>query len=218
MTLQRRTALSGLGALVSALVSALLAGCVTVGSGEGTPVQLSYELSDVAPAPTRRDKPLVDALLIQPLPGSALADTASMAYSRQPNEFAFYQLATWTERPVRHLPRLVQRRLEARGVATAVGLVGEPLRGDWLLTLSIETLHHDVAAPPGTARFAMTAEIYDRRNRSRLARQQFTAQVATARADSAAAADALSRAFSTSLDEMLPWLETQLQRGAGAAP
>ena len=30
-------------------------------------------------------------------------------------------------------------RIEARGVAAAVGVLGDPLRADWLLTISIDT-------------------------------------------------------------------------------
>lgn len=139
------------------------------------------------------------ALLIQPRPADALADTMSIANSRRPNEFAFYQFASWTERPVRQPPRLPQRRLEARGVAAAEGVLGDPLRAHWLLTLGLQTLHHDVATAPGTARFALTAELFDRRSRTRLAHQQFDSAVPCERADSAAAAQALSKAVTQAL-------------------
>lgn len=206
----RRLALLGLGMA--------LAGCVSVGSSDGAAPHASHMLHDTAAGVTRRAQPLVAALLIQPLPADALADTAAIAYSRRANEFAFYQLATWTERPVRQVPRLLQRRLEARGVAGAVGLLGEPLRGDWLLAVAIDTLHHDVATPPGVARFSLTAELFDRRSRTRVARRQFEANVPTARADSAAAAAAMSQALSATFDELAPWLEDELQRAVAARP
>ena len=209
----RRAAL-GLG---SAWVGTL-GGCISVGNGDAGAAQTHYLLHDTATGVVRRPKPLVAALLIQSVPGDASADTVSIAYSRRADEFAFYQLATWTERPVRQLPRLLARRLEARGVAGAVGLLGDPLASDWLLALAIDRLHHDVATPPGLARFALSAELFDRRTRTRVARRQFAVELPTARADSAAAAAALSAALTLSFDALLPWLEDALQAAMTARP
>jgi ABC-type uncharacterized transport system auxiliary subunit len=58
----------------------------------------------------------------------------------------------------------------------------------------------------------VTVELFDRRNPARVARRSFTAGVPTARADSAAAAVALSQAVAAVFDAMLPWLEEELQR------
>ncbi len=193
-------------------LSCLLAACVSVGVGENVPVQALYLLHDAHAAAPRRSAPLVAALLIQPLPADAMADTQSIAYSRRSQEFAFYQFASWTERPLRQLPRLLQRRLEARGVAGAVGMLGEPLNADTLLTMAVDALYHDVAASPGQARFALTAELFDRRSRVRLAQRSFAVSVPVASADSAAATTALSQAVTQSFDELLPWLEDALQR------
>lgn len=214
MTLQLRC----IAPVLLALAGLMTAGCVSVGSSSGAAAQASYRLHDAATATPGRSQPRVAALLIQPQPGTALADTAAMAYSRRANEFAFYQLASWIERPVRSLPHLLQRRLEASGVAGAVGLLGDPLQADWLLTLAIDTLHHDVSAAPGVARLALTVELFDRRNRTRLARRQFVADVPTARADSAAAAAAMSQAMSAAFDALVPWLDDELRRAAAGRP
>ena len=151
----------------------------------------------------------------------AAADTVAIAYSRRANEFAHYQFATWTERPLRQVPRLLQQRLEARGVAGAVGVIGEPLRTDWLLTVAIDTLHHDVSAPPGQARVAITAEVFDRRSRTRISRRQFSVAVPTARADAPAATAAISQALTQVFDDLVPGLEAALPpaiANAAAAP
>ena len=204
---------------VALLAPLLLAGCVSLGIGESAAPHTHHVLHDAAAATERRAEPLVPALLIQPMPADALADTASMAYSRQAHQFAFYQLASWAERPVRQLPRLLQRRLEARGVATAVGMFGEPMRADWLLVIGVDTLHHDISVPPGLARLAVTVELFDQRKRTRVARRQFEASAPTATADSAAAAAALSQAVALVFDALLPWLEGELQNAtAKVAP
>ncbi len=105
---------------------------------------VQLRLHDAATAPSqRRGAPLVGALLIQPLAGDALADTrVDRLLAARRTSLPSTSSPRWTERPVRQLPRLLQRRLEARGVADAVGLIGDPLRADWLLTAE-----HRHAAP-----------------------------------------------------------------------
>ena len=204
-------------ALGTAFAGAALGGCVNVGIGSEAAARRHLALRDAAAGPTaRRSAPLVDALLIQPQPGQAVADTLTIAYSRREHEHALYQLSSWTERPVRQLPRLLQQRLEARGVAGAVGLLGDPMRADWLLTLAVDTLHHDVREPPGVARLAITAELFDRRTRTRIARRRFDAARPSVRADAPAAAEALSTAVAEAFDALVPWLEEALQRAAAA--
>jgi ABC-type uncharacterized transport system auxiliary subunit len=197
-----------------------LAACVSVEVGHKAPAQRYFRLNDdpAAAVPASvSDHPRVPALLIQPLPADAAADTTALAYSRHANELAYYQFANWTERPVRQLPRLLQRRLEASGLVGAAGLLGEPLSSDWLLTIAIDALQHEVTMPPGQARFALTAALFDRRSRARIARRQFEAVVPTERADSAAAAEALSLGVTQVFDVLLPWLDEALQRGVAAA-
>lgn len=187
-----------------------LTGCVSVGIGSDAPVQAQYRLHDAGAAAPRRAEPLVPALVIQAMPADALAETVSIAYSRRANEFSYYQLAVWTERPVRQLPRLLQQRLQARGVAGAVGVAGDPLRADWLLHLGVETVHHDVSVLPGQSRVMLVAELFDRRGRMRVARQQFEASAPTQTADSASATAAMSQAVGQAFDALVPWLEAEL--------
>ena len=115
---------------LAALASSATAGCVSVklGSEPAAPVQLS--LRDAAAAPPVLRVPLAvaltPALLIQAQPGQALADTLAIAYTRREGEYAFYQLA--------------------------VGLLGDPMGADWLLSVGVDSLHHDSAARSSTAR------------------------------------------------------------------
>lgn len=203
-------------ALLFSALALALGGCVSVGVGNEAAPQVQYALRDGGTQPARRATPLVPALLIQAVPADALGDTSAIVYSRRPGEFGFYQLASWTERPVRVLPRLLQRRLEARGLAGASGLAGEPLRSDWLLQLGVDAVVHELGEGAGRGRVALTLELFDRRSRTRVARRSFEAAVPAARADAAAAVEALSQALGQVLDAALPWLEDELQRRAGA--
>jgi ABC-type uncharacterized transport system auxiliary subunit len=200
--------LAGLPAL------APLGGCITIDLAEPGETLLQYRWHDDGPMPEPREQPLVEALLLQPVPGAAMADTTGIAYTRGDHAFAYYQYASWTERPLRVLPRLLQRRLEARGTAGASTLLGDQQRADWLLTLAIDELHHDVSTPPGSARLALTAELFQRRERRRVAWQRFEQNVPLVRADAAAAVDGLSTALTRTLDALLPWLEDALVHAA----
>jgi ABC-type uncharacterized transport system auxiliary subunit len=203
--------------IVAWLAPWLMAGCVALEIGGQAAPQTYHVLHDAAPAPSPRAAALVSALLVQAVPADALADTASIAFSPRAHQIAFYQLAAWTERPTRSLPRLLERRLEARRVADAVGPLGGRLRAAWLLTIRIDSLHHDVSALPGTARLALNAELFDRRSQRRVAHRQFEAGVATATADAAAAAAALSQGVARIFDALVPWLEDELQSAPAAA-
>jgi ABC-type uncharacterized transport system auxiliary subunit len=209
---------TGFVRVIPALASLLLSACISVGIGGDAPAQAHFLLNDAATPAPRRAQPVVAALLIQAVPAGATADSAAIAYSQRPDEFAFYQFAQWTERPLRRVPRLLQQRLEARGVAGAVGIVGDPLRADWLLTVAVDALHHDVSVPPGQARVALAAELFDRRSRTRIARRQFDVAVPTASATAPAAAAAMSSALTQAFDRLVPWLEAELQQAATAAP
>ncbi|WP_395703340.1 ABC-type transport auxiliary lipoprotein family protein [Aquabacterium sp.] len=202
--------------LLAAAATPLLNACVSVELGQDQPAQTWRDLHDPGHA-QRLGAPLVPALLVQALPADAIADTASIAYSRRPHEYAFYQLASWTERPVRLVPRLLQRRLQQRGVAGAVGQLGDPMRADWLLSIALETLYHDVSVEPGQGRLTMVAELFDRRQRLRVARHRIQAQAPAASADSAGGAEAMSQALAQAFDALLPWLEQALQQALAAA-
>ncbi|GIL04419.1 MAG: hypothetical protein BroJett031_09390 [Betaproteobacteria bacterium] len=200
----------------AAVFGALLAGCVSVQLGTEGARHVNLVLADARPAMARRDAPAARALLIQAVPADPLANTRSIAYARSPGAREFYQLASWTEPPLRAITRLLQQRLEARGTAEAVGLLGQPIAGDWLLAIGVEAVYHDVAAEPGTARLVLRAELIDRRARTLAARRTFEAAVPVERADSAAAAAALGRAVADTFDALVPWVEEQLARAASA--
>jgi len=203
------TAAAGLG--VVGLAGPIgLTGCVSVGIGNEVPAHRYLRLQDGSPPPQRLPQPWLAALLLQPVPGDAMADTQSMVYARSPGAYSFYRQASWTERPDRRVPQLLKQRLEQRGVAAAVGLLGDPMRADWLLSVAVNRLFHDASQEPGSGRAELTVELFDRRSRVRVASGRFAAQAPAARADAEAAAEAMSVALGQTFDALLPWLEQQL--------
>jgi ABC-type uncharacterized transport system auxiliary subunit len=197
-------------ALIGGLLAPLLAGCVSVQLGNEGVRQTQLVLQDAGASMPPRPARSPEALLIQAIAGDPLAETRSIVYARTPSSREFYQLATWTEPPLRAVPRLLQRRLETRGSFASVSPVGQTPRAGWLLTVAIEAIVHEVAIEPGSARFALRAELFDRRTRSRVALRDFAATAAVEEASSAAAAAAMGRALADVFDQLVPWLEDQV--------
>lgn len=201
-----------LAAFATATATLLLAGCVTVDVGREPAAQTQYVLMDVAPAPARRATPVAAALLIQTEAGDPIADSLAIAYSRSAGQRAIYQLATWTDRPARRVPQLLQRRLEQRGSFGAIATLGQPLQANWLLSMAIDDIHHDVATEPGVARLVVRATLFDRNQRSLVAQRAFVADAPVAEARAAAAASAMNHAVAQTLDALVSWIEQEVER------
>jgi ABC-type uncharacterized transport system auxiliary subunit len=191
--------------LLLLLIGVLLAGCVSVnvGSDDGN-VQTQYLLSDLSPTTERRSAPIPRRLLVTPVP-SSVGETFAVAYSRAEQQRSFYQFASWADRPSTRFARLLVDRIEARGMFTSVAALGSNVGGDLLLNVLIIEVIHDV--PAGTGDVEAQVELIERRGRRLVARQRFAASVPTAQENAPAAVDAMSRAVTTILDRILPWLE-----------
>jgi len=186
-----------------------LSGCVSVSVGSAdVPAMTYYVLADARPAPVA--PPAADAkarIAIQGIGADPLADSLPVVYSRRPGERSFYQFASWTERPSLRLALLAQQRLEARGRFAAVTQLGQPVDSDWLLTLALETLVHDVSATPGRAQLSLRAELIHRRDRSRVAQRTFAAAPTVNEAAAPAAVAAFAVATADVLDPLAEWVE-----------
>ena len=192
-----------------ALAAALLAGCVSVQVGGDGARHLRLVLQDARPTMPARNAPVASALQIQPLPADPLADTQSIAYSRTPGVREFYQLASWTELPLRAIPRLLQQRLETRGSFAAVAPLGQPIDAPWLLAVAVESIYHDAQSGAGSARLTLRVELIDRTKRRLAARRTFSASASLDQANSTEAAAAMGRALADIFDALVPWLEEQ---------
>ena len=189
--------------------TALLAGCISVSVGTAdSPGPTYFVLADARPSSvTAPPAGASSRLAIQANGSDPLADSTAIVFSRRPGERALYQLAYWNERPSRRLAQLVQQRLEARGRFASVTQLGQPVATDWLLTLAIETLVHDVSTEPGRAQLVLRAEMIHRGDRQRVAQRVFTAAPPVAEASAPAAVAAFGTATADVIDELAAWVE-----------
>jgi ABC-type uncharacterized transport system auxiliary subunit len=107
---------------------------------------------------------------------------------------------------------LLAERIEARGIFDSVGRLGSGVGGGLILNVGVNEVIHDVSN--GTAKIEVTAELIERRGRNLVERKRFSASAPVAQENAPGAVAALSRALTTVLDEMVPWLE----RTADALP
>lgn len=195
-----------LGALGAGPIAAL-AGCIGLPEA---PAHVYYELEDAGPvaAPAAASRtPARDAhtLRVSGAAASAFLDGTGLAYSRAPGARAYYQLASWSERPAVRIARLLERRLASTGAFGHVASAGAPVRADWLLELRLEQFFHDDVSPPGMARIELAAELIDWRARRAIGQRRFAHSEPLADESAAQAAAAFNRALARLLDELQGW-------------
>jgi len=196
--------------LAALAAAALLAGCVSLSVGNAdAPALTYYVLADARPAAEAAAPAAATAprLAIQGTSADPLADSISIVFSRRPGERSLYQFASWSERPSRRLAQLAQQRLQAGGRFASVTQLGQPVASDWLLSLALETMVHDVSSAPGRARITLHAELIDRRDRSLVASRSFSAAQPVDESAAAAAVAAFGVATADVLDALTRWVE-----------
>jgi ABC-type uncharacterized transport system auxiliary subunit len=200
-----RRAVAAIGA-----AAGILAGCVSVSVGNADAPGVTYfELADARPpAAALAPPPAAPRLAIQAGGADPLADSVSMVFSRRSGERQLYQFASWSERPSRSLAVLAQDRLLAGGRFASVTQIGQPVASDFLLTLRLEQMLHDVGQTPGLARVALRAELVDRRERLVIGQRLFAATAPVAEPAAAPAAVAFGMATADLLDQLTPWVES----------
>jgi ABC-type uncharacterized transport system auxiliary subunit len=192
-------------------------GCVSVEVGESPgQAQVQYRLKDYATQVPARAEPIDRTLVVTQMPSAGIGDVYSMAYSRAPQQRAFYQYATWADRPSLRVAQLLADRIEARGIFDTVSLLGSGVGGNVLLNVTINELVHDV--PDKSGRIELTLELIDRRGRRLVERRRFAAAAPVPQEDSAGAVAALSQALTQLLNEIVPWVEKHAAELPPAAP
>ena len=203
-------------ALIVGCSALLLAGCISVDVGNSdSNVRAQYRLADLAPPPAPAGKTVARSLVVASMPSLGIGDTFAMAYSRAPQQRALYQNASWADRPSNRVVQLLVRRIDARAAFTSVAELGSGVGGDLALNLTVDELVHDTVAASG--RLELTVELVDRTTRTLVARRRFSAEAPVAQENARGAVEALSRALTSVLDELVPWLEASAAKLPAAA-
>lgn len=195
-------------ALVLAVLSLVLTGCVNLGEKTKIPAVVYYVLNDPVsatdPAPLRAD---AKTLLVLDTTTGSFYDTDQLVFSRSAGTRGQYQFARWTERPGKRFADLMRTRLDRQG-AWNVSAAGGYVRGDMLLDTELVEFYHDASSEPGQMRLVLRAELVDLKQRALLGRRVFEQQVPLTTYDAAGAAQAANLAVSRALDALSAWLTT----------
>ena len=192
-----------------------LAGCL---GGARTPPRTFYVLQDRAP--TEAAKPRAangKSLVIAGASADVFYDVESLVFSRHPGQRAYYQFASWTDRPSRTVVRLAERRLDGGGQFASVARLTAGLRADLLLNIVVVEFYHDVAVNPAVVRVELTCDLIDWRSRSLLAQRTFTLTAPVKKDDAEGAADAFDRAVTEVLNALVPWVEAEAAKAPAAS-
>ncbi len=205
----RRALLTG-GVAVGALALGGLAGCGGLG-GPGRSTEF-FVLDDLHPAFAAPGAPTAavtspTTLLIAGGTTPTLYDSDRMVYTRDGVGHAYYQYANWSERPLRRLLTLAERRLALEAGVQAVAPSVSGVRGDLLLTIYLDELVHDHTTQPGEMRLGTRAELLNWRRRTLLARRDFQLTAPLTRADARGANQAANQALTAWLDILTPWVK-----------
>ena len=198
---------------LTVIATTSLVGCL--GGGSAQP-RTYYVLQDRAPAEVASPgAPGRQSLVVAGTAVDAFYDADSLVFSPEPGQRAYYQFASWTDRPANLVVQLAERRLEAHGRFASVANLTTGVRADLLLNLGVREFYHDVAVKPSVVRVEITGELIDWRSRSLLARRTFAVSAPVRTDDAKGAADAFDHAITEAIDALVPWVETQ---AASAAP
>ena len=186
------------------LIAALTVGCTQLVSPKR--VATHHVLTDPGPiVPSPRTLPAT--LLVREMDAPALYHVPRLVYSREAGTRKHYAYANWSELPAPRLTWLLRQRLEAADTFAVIAGLGSGIRGDYQLNTRLVDLYHEATEPPGTVLLILEAELLRRSDGELVGRRIFIAQHPAARFDAEAAADAMGRAATQVIDDLIAWLE-----------
>ena len=196
---------------------AFASGCVSIGNK--TPTHVSYELRDLGEATSSpQHAPLDRVVLVSWTGASAFYDATSIVYSRSPGALAYYQFASWSERPAEQVGRLFARRLAGTGIFRDVASISAGVQGGWVVELELDEMLHDDAVPPGVARISMRMRIVDRSERRTIATRRFREEEPLRTESAESTVKALEVAVTRMIDASVRWvIEEALAAGSPAS-
>ena len=197
------------------LLATLLPGCL---GGASTPARTYYVLQDRSPAETTKPRATSGrSLVVAGSSADVFYDAESLVFSRHPGQRAYYQFASWTDRPSHVIGRLAERRLDATGQFASVAHLTAGLRADLLLNIVVVEFYHDAAVSPSIVRVELTCELIDWGSRSLLAQRTFSLSALVKKDDAEGAANAFDRGVTDALNALVPWVETEAAKATAAS-
>lgn len=185
------------------LVSAMLAGCISVGGGDRPEVSLRT----IAEPAITTDGARADWHLLVDLPRAARPlDGPRIVLSPRPGEFGVLADVRWTDTAPRLVQALVVRAFERSGRVAAVAPVSSSVQADRLLELDIDAFHA-AREPEGDAvHVAITARLIDTRSNRIVSTRRFETREPLESRRIDAVVGGFDRAMAEVLPPMVDWV------------
>jgi cholesterol transport system auxiliary component len=190
--------------------AAAVCGCASLFGSDASPTFFVWQDPGKS-APAAQGLPRT--LLVAPTATATFYDTQRIVFAQDAGTRAYYQLASWTERPGKRFDVLLLERLLARNAFAGIAATTSGTRGDLVLSASILDIYHDNAQQPGVVRLRIAVELADRNGRALLARRTLEQEEPLAAESAAAAVAAFDAAVARMLDELVPWVEREAAKG-----
>jgi len=189
--------------LAALLAGSLLASCATTGSQEAH----RYYVLEARGGETTTATSRIDAtLLVAPTTASSFYANTEIAYSRAEGVRSYYQFSSWTESPDLAINAQLISRLVRGSHFRAVVPAGSGIRGELLLTSTLDQIYHDATAPPGLSNIRLSAQLSDPVTRTLIARRTFDASVPAPSFDAAGAVQGFREALGQVLGQLTAWV------------
>jgi len=144
-------------------------------------------------------------------PGSAAGlNTARMAYSTEPNRLDYFAYHEWIAPPAKMIASLMESRLQASGLFSAV-LAGSPdVQTDLRLDSEVQVFQQDFTQNEGTLNFTVRVNLVEVQSRTLLASETFVYQE-PAIGNAEAGVVAANRAVDRYLNELTGFLDVSVK-------
>lgn len=153
----------------------LIASCSLPGLSQ-RPAKQTYVLQGGAvsqPSEAMTSKPC--ASLRVSLPGSAPGiNTVRMAYTTEPNRLDYFAYNEWVATPARMIASMMEFRLDALGLFSAVVLGSSDIKTDFRLDSEVQSLQQDFTNETSTAVLTIKVTLINVANRSLLNSKTFS--------------------------------------------
>ncbi|MCB0357975.1 MAG: membrane integrity-associated transporter subunit PqiC [Bdellovibrionales bacterium] len=152
-------------------------------------------------------------LMVRDAVSSPFLDSQRIVFSPGEGRRGFFQLAKWTESPVRRFSRLVAERIESLSLFNSVTNQASGALAEFALSLEILDFYYDYDSRPGSVRFRVRGELVRLTDRELIASKLFDVAVPVESESASGAVRASNIAVGQVIDHMIPWLE-EASRGA----
>jgi ABC-type uncharacterized transport system auxiliary subunit len=129
-----------------------------------------------------------------------------IAYGRAEGVRSYYQFSSWTESPDLAVNAQLISRLERGSHFRAAVPAGSGIRGELLLTSTLDEIYHDATAPPGLSKLRLSAQLSNPMTRTLIARRTFDASAPAPSFDAAGAVQGFREALGQVLGQLTAWV------------